>query len=379
MDTTIKDHASSVLRKLPATLIDQQIGCYVEEYFHEALELERKRSERTARPYTLLLVDIASVSPDNAWRRTACNVMQVLSSATRATDIKGWYLYGSVLGVLLTESGGGEEAVIRGKIRAGLMERLAEGQTEQVALTCYTFPDNSLNPNNLVDLTLYPDLEKRKRTAPFAQVIKRIMDISGALIGILLFLPLIAIISGWIKLTSKGPVLFRQERVGQYGKKFTFLKFRSMYTNNDDAIHRKFVSDLIVGKCSHEEGNDGMETKVFKITHDPRITPAGRFLRKSSMDELPQFFNVLMGEMSLVGPRPPIAYEVEKYDIWHKRRIMELKPGITGLWQVKGRSSTSFDEMVRLDLQYAREWSLWLDIRILAMTPLAVLKGKGAY
>ncbi len=117
---------------------------------------------------------------------------------------------------------------------------------------------------------------------------------------------------------------------------------------------------------------------VYKLTNDSRITPVGRFLRKTSLDEFPQFFNVLKGDMSLVGPRPPIPYECEKYDVWHKRRILEVKPGITGLWQVKGRSSTTFDDMVRLDLNYVTHWSLLLDLKILFQTPFAVLKGKGA-
>ncbi len=118
---------------------------------------------------------------------------------------------------------------------------------------------------------------------------------------------------------------------------------------------------------------------TFKLTRDPRVTPIGRFLRRTSLDELPQFFNVLLGEMSLVGPRPPIAYEFEAYDIWHKRRLLAVKPGITGLWQVKGRSRVTFDEMVRLDLRYASSWSLWLDIKILLETPRAVIGGVGAF
>ncbi|HON01492.1 MAG TPA: sugar transferase, partial [Acidobacteriota bacterium] len=123
-------------------------------------------------------------------------------------------------------------------------------------------------------------------------------------------------------------------------------------------------------------GPDGKA--IFKLVEDPRVTPLGRFLRKTSMDELPQLFNVLKGEMSLVGPRPPIPYEILRYDVWHRRRILEVKPGITGLWQVFGRSRTSFDDMVRLDLQYARNWSLWLDLKLLLLTPIAVFRGDGA-
>jgi lipopolysaccharide/colanic/teichoic acid biosynthesis glycosyltransferase len=121
-----------------------------------------------------------------------------------------------------------------------------------------------------------------------------------------------------------------------------------------------------------------VEPGVFKLTHDSRITPIGCFLRKTSLDELPQLINVLMGNMSLVGPRPPLPYECELYDVWHRRRLLSCKPGITGLWQVLGRSRTTFDDMVRLDLRYIREWRLWLDIKILLMTPKAVINGTGA-
>jgi lipopolysaccharide/colanic/teichoic acid biosynthesis glycosyltransferase len=138
------------------------------------------------------------------------------------------------------------------------------------------------------------------------------------------------------------------------------------------------VQQLIAGKANKQPMN-GNSQGVYKLTKDPRITRVGAFLRKTSMDELPQLLNVLKGEMSLVGPRPPIPYEVEAYDIWHRRRLLEAKPGITGLWQVCGRSRVNFDDMVRLDLQYARTWSLWVDIKILLRTPGAVLLGAGAH
>ena len=186
------------------------------------------------------------------------------------------------------------------------------------------------------------------------------------------------VIAAAVKLTSKGPILFRQQRVGQYGQKFTFLKFRSMHAANNSAIHQEYVKRLIAGAPgSEQDSSDGQG--VYKLKDDPRITKVGRFLRKSSLDEIPQFLNVLAGQMSLVGPRPPIPYEVEVYEIWHKRRLLAVKPGITGLWQVTGRSRTTFDEMVRLDLRYVKSWSLWLDIKILWHTPRAVLTGSGAH
>jgi lipopolysaccharide/colanic/teichoic acid biosynthesis glycosyltransferase len=198
---------------------------------------------------------------------------------------------------------------------------------------------------------------------------KRMIDIVGSAFAIVLFAPVFLLVAALVKLGSKGPILFTQERVGQFGKPFPFLKFRSMYANNDPKIHQEFMKQVISG--NHDKGS--------KMENDPRITRIGGFLRKSSLDELPQFFSVLKGDMSLVGPRPPLAYECQEYDIWHRRRVLEVKPGITGLWQVKGRSRLRFDEMVRLDLQYVRTWSLWLDIKIMLKTPISVLRGGDAF
>jgi lipopolysaccharide/colanic/teichoic acid biosynthesis glycosyltransferase len=189
--------------------------------------------------------------------------------------------------------------------------------------------------------------------------------------------PILLVIAIAIKLTSDGPVFFVQERLGQFGTRFKCLKFRTMYTNNDPKIHREYVERFIAGKAKEERNESG--SVVYKIMDDPRITPVGRLLRNLSFDEIPQFWNVLRGEMSLVGPRPPVAYEFRVYDIWHRRRVLEVKPGVTGLWQVSGRSRTSFDDMVRLDLRYSQSWSLWLDLKILAATPRAVFTGDGAY
>ena len=208
-------------------------------------------------------------------------------------------------------------------------------------------------------------------------VLKRIIDVVGAVAALIVSLPLMALIAIGIKCTSKGPVLFKQTRVGYCGKKFTFLKFRTMHLGAVDQTHREYMKQFING--NHEKINMGTQHKpVFKMTKDARITPLGRLLRKTSLDELPQFFNVLAGDMSLVGPRPPIPYEVSEYDHWHKKRVLDVKPGITGLWQIHGRSSLTFDEAVRLDVQYARQWSLMLDCKIMLQTVRAVLSQKGA-
>ncbi|MEJ2171006.1 MAG: sugar transferase, partial [Desulfobacterales bacterium] len=172
-----------------------------------------------------------------------------------------------------------------------------------------------------------------------------------------------------IKLTSPGPVLFRQKRVGKNGKPFTFLKFRTMYHNCDQTIHRDYVTRLI-HSCAEKHDCNG--SSYYKLTHDPRITSLGRLLRTTSLDELPQLINVIKGDMSLVGPRPPIDYEVENYRHWQLRRILEAKPGITGLWQVDGRSITTFADQVRLDLRYAERQSFWLNLWIIFKTFKAV-------
>ncbi len=233
-------------------------------------------------------------------------------------------------------------------------------------------------PGGPKNSALYPDLVWTINPQSGARLVKRAMDVVGSLAALVLLSPLFIVISIAIKLNSKGPIFFKQKRVGQHGQRFTFLKFRSMYFRSDSSIHQAYIKQFISGTPANEQP-DQSNASVYKLTADPRITRVGTFLRKTSLDELPQFFNVLTGEMSLVGPRPPIPYEVENYDIWHKRRLLAVKPGITGLWQVEGRSRLKFDEMVRLDIKYARSWSLWLDIKLLLQTPRAVVMGEGAY
>jgi exopolysaccharide biosynthesis polyprenyl glycosylphosphotransferase len=211
----------------------------------------------------------------------------------------------------------------------------------------------------------------------FKLLLKRGVDILGSIIGIVIFMPVMLITALAIKVTSPGSVIFKQIRLGKKGTPFTFYKFRSMYMNTDNQIHRDYIRDYIKGH--NEEVNQGdAEKPLFKIKFDPRITRIGRFIRKTSIDELPQFFNVLKGDMSLVGPRPPLPYEAEKYESWHLRRILEMKPGITGLWQVEGRSKTGWDDAVRLDIRYIQNWSLLLDVKILFKTVKEVLGDSGA-
>lgn len=202
-------------------------------------------------------------------------------------------------------------------------------------------------------------------------VIKRGMDIIFSLFFIVILSPLMLITSLLIKITSRGPVFFKQKRIGQNSKRFVFLKFRTMYPRSNRTGHKEFTKDWINGTVAAGENQPGSKP-VYKIKNDPRITPIGGFLRKFSLDELPQLFNVLNGDMSLIGPRPPLAYEIEHYQEWHRRRL-EARPGITGLWQVSGRNLLPFEEMVKLDIYYIENWSIWLDLKILFKTVFAVV------
>ena len=205
---------------------------------------------------------------------------------------------------------------------------------------------------------------------------KRAFDLVVASLVVVLISPLLALIALVVWLESRGPVVYRQQRVGENGRPFTMLKFRTMRAGASADLHRAHVTRLIRDNLGLQGQVPG-STASLKLSGDPRVTRAGAFLRKTSLDELPQLFNVLRGEMSLVGPRPPIAYEVELYQDWHKRRLA-APPGMTGLWQVRGRNRVSFEEMVRMDLEYIERQSLWLDLQLLAQTPLAVISGGGA-
>lgn len=232
-----------------------------------------------------------------------------------------------------------------------------------------SFPSASLEGFGgipLVNLGL-PGIYGWKRT------VKRAFDLVAATLLLALFSPIMIMIALLIRLGSAGPIFYRQERIGEHSRRFYMIKFRSMYTNSDSKLHRDHMAKLIKENASLDDQSNG----TLKLKKDPRITPIGHFIRKTSLDELPQLLNVLRGDMSLVGPRPPVPYEVELYKEWHKRRF-EAIPGMTGIWQVQGRNRVSFDEMIRMDIEYIEKQSLWMDIKLLLLTPLAVLNGRGA-
>jgi lipopolysaccharide/colanic/teichoic acid biosynthesis glycosyltransferase len=205
-------------------------------------------------------------------------------------------------------------------------------------------------------------------------IVKRVLDVVIALLLLIVLSLVLLLCALAVRLDSPGPILFRQRRAGEQGRPFTMLKFRTMRANADSAVHRDYAAAFISGKAAAQKAGG----EVFKLVADARVTRVGRWLRRTSLDELPQLWNVLVGEMSLVGPRPPIPYELAHYQPAHLQRL-SVTPGMTGLWQVGGRSSTTFEEMVELDLQYIRRRSLLLDLRILLTTIPVVLSPKSGH
>lgn len=360
-----------------------QFGRFLDQQsFGQALSFERKRTERSGAPFLLMLLRVEGPAGSPETERLA-GIGRTLIAANRTTDITGWYQTPHTLGTIFTALRSTDRDAVRATLQAKVTQVLADAvgssQLRQVRVSFHFFPeDHSDGPlDSVLDGKLYPDLLPEEE-APRLALWKRAVDILGSLTALIVLSPLWLVIALLIKLSSTGPVLYRQKRLGRFAKQFTFLKFRSMYVDTDHEIHKRYVQGLILQGRRNGQASTRSDT-VYKLTSDPRVTPLGRLLRKTSLDELPQFINVLRGDMSLVGPRPPIPYEFACYAPWHRRRLLGVTPGITGLWQVTGRSRTTFDDMVRLDLDYVRRQSLWLDLKILLKTPLAVLSGGGAY
>src|SRR5579859_93768 len=355
-----------------------------ERTFKRMICVERKRTERSRTPFLLMLLDTGNQQVSEKNGKALDSIVSALLESTRETDVIGWYKNRATVGIMFTELVVVDKnsllSTMLTRVSTTLRDNLTFEQFNRISISFHFFPDDwdqdiSGRPSNP---TLYPDLASGDNTRQSLSGAKRVMDIVGSALALAFCAPLLLIIALAIKASSKGPVFFRQQRVGRYGKCFTFLKFRSMYVDNDPNIHKEYVTKLIAGQAERQASN-GNDEVVYKLTNDDRITRVGAFLRRTSLDELPQFLNVLKGDMSLVGPRPAIPYEVAAYQTWHRRRVLEVKPGITGLWQVNGRSRVKFDEMVRLDLRYAKLWSPWLDLKILMRTPLAVVIGEGAH
>lgn len=340
-------------------------------HFLHRLWIEKRRADRSKSPFSI--VSFCYQQGLSEQGDVIQNFLTSLNCETRETDVKGWIDH-NVIGLILPDTDTKGVQCFVNKILNGNGEK-------SFSVTTGTYPDDIINKllnEKQGGQDFFPlDIDETGKSKVLQSHLKRLMDIIGSLIGILLFSPIMILTAIAIKITSSGPIIFKQFRLGTRGIRFSFYKFRSMDWNVGDQIHRDYVANLIQGDLKKINQGD-KETPLYKMKSDPRVTPVGKIIRKTSIDELPQFFNVLMGEMSLVGPRPPIPYEVEKYEPWHLRRILEVKPGITGLWQVDGRSKTSFDDMVRLDLRYAQNWSLWLDLKILLKTVRAVIRSQGA-
>lgn len=346
----------------------QQQQLLDEDLFADALKREFKRADRFEEAFALLLISLGNRSTD----ATRQEVVDVVTTTMWDTDIVGWLERDAVIGLIRPLSHlerADAAAALASTVQRELLRAVRPDRPATCSIRLEVFSAQA-------QATVLPSRNHSQKNGDAAwEVSKRALDIAGSFSLLCVLSPIFLAICGLIKLTSKGPVLFKQVRVGEDAQPFTMLKFRTMQVNADPAIHQQYVTRFIdSGGGTNRAGNN-----VFKIVDDPRVTPLGHFLRRSSLDELPQFVNVLRGDMSLVGPRPPLPYEVERYKPWHLRRLREAKPGITGLWQVKGRSRTTFDEMVRLDLQYAKSCSLWTDIKILLATPRAVVTGKGAH
>jgi len=352
-----------------------------EDLFKRVLIRERKRADRSNQPFVLLLVDMndgLGADSSSIWE----TVIEALTAAKREMDVLGWYERRAVIGLILPEIRVSDLAntreVFDARVRRELANRLGAEAVDKFSIRLHVYPEPKLAGEEglwRVNPLLYPERRARWEMRTIYDAIKRGLDVIGSLALLVVLSPLLLLIAALVRLRSRGPVFFGQVRIGQMMKPFTMFKFRTMYLDADPRLHHEFVSSFIKASGQvNEPGKNGF----FKLTNDPRVTPVGHILRKTSLDELPQLWNVLRGDMSLVGPRPPLPYELEQYKPWHRRRILEAKPGITGLWQVAGRSRTTFDEMVRLDLRYARTRSLWTDIKILLATPAAVISGKGA-
>jgi lipopolysaccharide/colanic/teichoic acid biosynthesis glycosyltransferase len=294
------------LRTAPKTAFCAQ------QAFLDSLSIERQRCERAGSLLLLALICLEEI-PEAERGDVAEKVVAAIRPVPRSTDVHGWYRENRTVGIVFTSLQDKNIKVAQAKVQERIDQALAAELTPdemaqlKISYHLYPSPAGTLMPD---DPALDSDTARPCNTSKY-RIIKRSIDIAGSLIGLMLAAPLFAVIAILVKLTSQGPVIFRQTRIGQGGRPFQFLKFRSMYVNNDHSIHRDYVTRMIGGqKVAYK---DGSPTGLYKIIADPRITRVGALLRKTSLDELPQLINVLRGEMSLIGPRPPLPYEVEQY------------------------------------------------------------------
>jgi len=380
-------------------------GIQSPERFRAIIRRERVRADRNQHQFSLVVFDVGNPETNNAQVR---HLAHVLANRIRLADEAGWF-DGHRIGIVLPET----SAVGAWRLADDVCQTIA-AKSLPPECTVYTYPSRWFSDTNGHSAQLhFADLspEWRTKTAgsfsistkhadslntdfatqecpantrPNCRAVaqglepffvrplpawKGVMDIVGALLALVVLSPLLLLVALIIKTVSQGPVLFKQQRAGYAERTFGMLKFRTMRVNVDSSVHQQHVAKLINGSGRNDVSS---QMPMTKLDNDPQIIPFGKILRKTCLDELPQLINVLRGEMSLVGPRPPIPYEVENYLQWHYGRFDAI-PGMTGLWQVSGKNWLTFDQMVRLDLHYWRKKSLWLDIKILLKTPSAIV------
>ena len=282
---------------------DRECSIQDEKSFRRMIAVERKRTERSRQPFLLLLLDVGTCLPSDSNGRVLGHVLSALSRTTRETDVTGWYKTHSVVGVMFTGISIDERGTILSTVMSRVSETLRNNLTlrnfSQISISLHVFPEDWIQETTQGNPTFYPDLFHRNETQSFRRVIKRLIDVAGSATALLFFSPMFLLVALLVKLSSEGPILYKQERLGQFGKSFTFLKFRTMYANNDRKIHQDFIKRVIRGE--HDGRSEGESSAFYKMTNDPRITRIGRILRRMSLDELPQFLNVAFPPLLRAG------------------------------------------------------------------------------
>ena len=353
-------------------LPEEKVGDFLSiEDFRRQLDREKHRTDRTECPFTLMLFGIGQTSSEIGLNNEDLKELaSMVQEVTRASDYKGWFLNGNELlvGVLMPDTKPEESGHLFNRVKASMPSTFT--RHINLSTTVYSYPVQAdLNTDEPARMKLISEpvdsnmvSEKEIDTPSW----KRTLDIVGALTTILLLSPIWILVSLYIKLVSPGPVFFKQKRVGLGGNHFMMIKFRTMSVKVDPDAHRRYVESLIKA----ESGNN--DKPMIKQEDRPEIIPGGKIIRSLCLDEIPQLLNVLKGEMSMVGPRPAMEYEVQQYAGWHHKRLYAL-PGMTGLWQVSGKNRLTFNEMVRLDIRYTRQMSFITDLRILLKTIPAII------
>jgi lipopolysaccharide/colanic/teichoic acid biosynthesis glycosyltransferase len=341
---------------------------YNTDEFSAVLKRERTRVDRNGHMFSLVVFDIGKKPQKTIILR---NIIRLIVRRLRTSDEIGWIDEGRI-GVLLIHT-----PMEGARIFAEAILDMVSSESSSLDYDIYIYPDKKQtiekkknHEDDEQNLRKYPNsiLAMQPLLVRKMPAWKRTFDIIGSLSGLILLFPFFLLIALFIKMISPGPIFFKQKRIGYGGKPFTVWKFRSMKVNADNTHHKQYLAELIKDNTNSEN----ISKPMLKLDDDPQIIPFGNILRKSGIDELPQLINVLTGDMSLVGPRPPILYEVEEYLCWHNGRL-DIVPGMTGLWQVSGKNQLSFKEMVRLDIQYSKKLSLFQDIKILIKTPFAIM------